>query len=129
MQNIEYVYQAWFFLGYYHDDWNNRGMMDQYVGFDEHGRRNIYNNFKNQSRTVFGATYDQPKSYAVKRNYDNPNLGRKFVEQFNKSTDSPSGDSDHMSVDSSGENKERNRSPSRNKDNYFTYNNGDYQKY
>lgn len=105
-------------------------MGDKYVGFDKHGRRDIYSNFKDPSKTIFDAAYDQPKSYAIKRNYDNPDLGRQMMEQFNRSTDSYSGDTDHLSEDSSSEYKENStRSPKKNKDSYFTYDNGDYKRY
>lgn len=97
-------------------------MGEDYVGYDEHGRRDIYNNFRNQSGTVFGATYDQPKPNAIKRNYDDPKVGKQNMERQNRSSDFYSGESDHVSEDSS-------RSPKDNDDPYFTYNNGDDRRY
>nr|QHA94735.1 ionotropic receptor 93a-3 [Pardosa pseudoannulata] len=114
--------------GYYEDDWKNRGLMgEQYVGFDEHGRRDIYTNYNNSSRTVFGGSYDQPKPYAIKRNYDDPSIGRRRMEEVKKTAYSE--DSDHMSVDSGGEYTDNTKSPRRKRKSYFTYDNGEYRRY
>lgn len=113
--------------GYYNDDWKNkRNMEDNFVGFDEHGRRDIYNNY--DSKTEFQTNYGQPKDYTIRRNYDNPNLGRQNMEQFTKSTDSA--DSDRMSVDSNADMKDTyTNSPRRVRGSYFTYGNGEFRRY
>lgn len=101
-------------------------LSEQYLGFDEYGRRDIYTNYANNNSN-YSSPFSSPKRFAVKKSYDNPGKGKKQNGKNDESTDVNSGaESDHLSVDSIG-------SPSpplnRKKDSYFTYENGDYKRY
>lgn len=113
------------------NEWENQRnlvLSDQFMGFDEYGRRDIYTNYPTNNNSNYNSPFSSPKRFAVKKSYDNPNQEKKQNGKNDENTDANSGnESDHLSVDSVGS---PSPPPNRKKDSYFTYGeNGDYKRY
>ncbi|KAG8201455.1 hypothetical protein JTE90_024325 [Oedothorax gibbosus] len=114
--------------GYLENEWENQRNMvlsDQYGGFDEYGRRDIYNSFA-KNKTNYDSPFSSPKRFAVKKDYDNQDQEKNSNKNKKESSDNAGYDSDQLSVTSAN-------SPSpplrRKRESYFSYENEDYKRY
>ncbi|XP_035221212.1 ionotropic receptor 93a-like isoform X2 [Stegodyphus dumicola] len=108
------------------DNQRNIALTENFMHYDQYGRRNIYNDSEEQPRTKFGGEYASSRSFAIRRSYDNPNYKTQFSEEDVK----PASSDHRLSFDPRGGYEGQNRGYySRTEDSYFTYGRGDYRRY